>query len=869
MSLSLSQLATHAGTVLEREPRQRVLAYAWAHPWVGGESIQVGERLLPLRYCTSSLEVREAMAQEYDSWQVLLVGVPENTLGRDVLARLVQQRLLHVDRWQLVQDAYGVRQVDPRLFSLPWMPTLLLDALPTWQPGVSPVLSHADAMANCLAWLFGLPTEQPGLGDLVATCESNASRWLAIPEDQRAVFRQHLVSRFGPLAAVFVTAMEHGTGHAIVATGLACEVLYSDQAARVQPLHDARIRLESRLGGHRLDAADGRRWAELAVSLVVQRDDTVRQNDERVAVDLLTDIGAAEHLHISSVLAAGLDARLVMLGDAIDRFLRAPDAVSEVEVAVATVLAHRSPPVGHPGPAAASMAVRLCRSLVAGDPADAGIGPVSRYIAHGAWQDWARRSLRGVRPDRFARAVTKLLDRVAESRRGEDEVFAKSLVSALRLGTLPAETTPVEAALDRVVAPLAAHAPLLMVVLDGMSVDVSLAIAESLGKRGWSAWARRGEPEALLATVPSVTEFSRSALLSGRVEPGVARQEVQRFKAHDTLRRVSREGRPPLLFHKAGVDLSHQLGPDVSEAIADPQNRVVAMVINAIDDTLAKSEQIRIDWTIETIPLLAEVLDQARQAGRAVILTSDHGHVLERDSRLVPGGVGERYRASTPAPGEGELFVSGARVKAAVGGDVVVPWREDIRYAGKKNGYHGGVSRQEMIVPLGIWTGVGLDLPDADYLPVTSDRPEWWDGSRVQAGTATHVQETKGGRRKAVPAQPAAGMPADLFAIPDDSDLAERLLASSTLAHQQGRVGRTALESGRLRALVGRLERGGGRASVEQLAGAIEMPTMRMRGVLSVLERTLNVDGFPVVTVEQATGTVLLDLALLRTQFQL
>jgi len=65
------------------------------------------------------------------------------------------------------------------------------------------------------------------------------------------------------------------------------------------------------------------------------------------------------------------------------------------------------------------------------------------------------------------------------------------------------------------------------------------------------------------------------------------------------------------------------------------------------------------------------------------------------------------------------------------------------------------------------------------------------------------------------------------------------------------------------------LERGGGRASVEQLAGAIEMPTMRMRGVLSVLERTLNVDGFPVVTVEQATGTVLLDLALLRTQFQL
>ena len=47
------------------------------------------------------------------------------------------------------------------------------------------------------------------------------------------------------------------------------------------------------------------------------------------------------------------------------------------------------------------------------------------------------------------------------------------------------------------------------------------------------------------------------------------------------------------------------------------------------------------------------------------------------------------------------------------------------------------------------------------------------------------------------------------------------------------------------------------------------MPAVRMRGVVSILQRTLNIDGFPVVTFEQATGTVLLDLPLLRTQFQL
>ena len=42
---------------------------------------------------------------------------------------------------------------------------------------------------------------------------------------------------------------------------------------------------------------------------------------------------------------------------------------------------------------------------------------------------------------------------------------------------------------------------------------------------------------------------------------------------------------------------------------------------------------------------------------------------------------------------------------------------------------------------------------------------------------------------------------------------------------------------------------------------------MRMRGVISVMERMLNLDGFPIVTLEQGTGTVLLDIPLLKTQF--
>lgn len=862
MSLTLSQLASHAARVLEEGSPRQALAYAWPHPWSGGESIEVAGRTLPLRYCESSLEVREALAAGGDTPAVLLVGLPENALGQDILARLARHRLLHVDRWQLVQDAYGVRQVDPRLFPLQWLPALLMDAVAMRPKATSPVLTLEDAMGACLAFLFGLPAEQPGLDDLARACEDNHARWLAIAPGHREHFRHHLAAQFGLLAEAFVAAMENGNGHAMTAIGLACDVLYADQADRLPELRDARVRLESRLGGHRLKATDGRNWARLARDLADRLPEAGRLAVERKASELLQAIGASDHLELSSVLSLGLDARLDRLGEAIERFLRTPDALGEVEAAAAYASAHRLGQRDHPGAEAARMAVRLCRSLAGDGMASAIDDPVAHYLEQGAWQDWARRALRGVRPERFARAVTRLLDQMAVARRTQDEAFARSLVDKLRLGEVPEGLTPVESALDRVVAPLASQSPVLLVVLDGMSADVSLAMSQSLLSRGWSAWARRGEPLALLATVPSVTECSRTSLLSGRLARGVARHEAQAFSTHEGLRRVSRAGQPPRLFHKAGVEQSHQLGPEVADAIADAGNQVVAVVINAIDDALAKSDQVRIDWNIDTIPLLAEVLDQAVRSGRAVVLTSDHGHVLERASTLVAGGSGERYRTATTAAGEGELLADGPRVRVLMDGAIVVPWREDLRYALKKNGYHGGVSRQEMIVPLGIWTPPGVELPEDAYMPAMLTRPAWWDADGPVAPPQVVPAAPPVKRR----IEAASG---DLFAQRQAEGLADTLVASSVFEHQQTRVGRVALEPQRVVALVRTLEAGGGRARIEQLAHAIEMPAVRMRGVVSILQRTLNIDGFPVVTFEQATGTVLLDLPLLRTQFQL
>jgi hypothetical protein len=80
--------------------------------------------------------------------------------------------------------------------------------------------------------------------------------------------------------------------------------------------------------------------------------------------------------------------------------------------------------------------------------------------------------------------------------------------------------------------------------------------------------------------------------------------------------------------------------------IHNEKTRVVGIVLNNIDERLKDVVQPPTGWGLDELAPLRDVLDAARQAGRAVVLTSDHGHVLERQTEKRPsGGGGERWRA--------------------------------------------------------------------------------------------------------------------------------------------------------------------------------------------------------------------------------
>jgi hypothetical protein len=116
-------------------------------------------------------------------------------------------------------------------------------------------------------------------------------------------------------------------------------------------------------------------------------------------------------------------------------------------------------------------------------------------------------------------------------------------------------------------------------------------------------------------------------------------------------------------------------------------------VVNAVDDRLRTAQQLRDTWTIEAIRPLGGLLQAAREAGRIVILTSDHGHVWHRDgSSTAFPDAGERWRPASDTPGPGEVLVQGSRVRGLHEQTrIIVPWQEHIRYVAAKNGYQGRV----------------------------------------------------------------------------------------------------------------------------------------------------------------------------------
>jgi len=891
--------------------------------------------------CVSTLAVWEQLAEPRDLPTVVLTDLSEEELGTGILSRAHLRRVFDMEPWALIREAFGARQSDSRLEELSWAGRALIEATPPggWPqlPGI--VLQRGTALRH-------LTVERLRLAQLGTAAEdidpAALLRWSALPvapqalnalsEAERTGLLGWLGDEFGP--ALRVLAALHEVGHVTdtLPLGLVCGALWTaDDPDSLR----AQGRVDQYLGGIHLApdvvAAFAAAAHETMVGLLSDttgrdggtgRDNPARRGAGEVdprqlghtvldrAEELLLGFAATGAARHSDILRSSFTHRLGEVAQVLGRTVKGgrvlPEALPAAGKAFDHLAAHRLAPHYSHRVERAEMALRLVRWLTS--PAEAPLGVaegIGRQVEQWSWVDLALEHV-WIGEDAHAglAATYRLIHDQAQHRRRElDRAFATHLANWTASGGKPGDLLTVETVLSRVVASVVREdsRPVLVVVVDGMTAAIAADLADQLTRGGWLEYdplatrpgrktdaRRRG----VVAALPTVTTVSRTSLLAGALREGGQSEERAAFERNPLW-----QGRPALLFHKSTLqgDAGEVLSDKLIHALSDPRT-VVGVVVNTVDDALRYGrESADAGWRIDNLGALRALLDYARYQGRAVIITSDHGHVLDRNtsSRPVVEPASARHRTDPAPAGDGEIELAGPRV-IVDGGRVVALWDPRARYLPRQAGYHGGASLAEVTVPLLALLPLGAAAPPGWRL-LGPQQPEWWSSATVEpapdtavesgmpAVAAGPVRRERPAARRNLPAPepgttlfelPAAEPPVEAAppAVPaapeGHSGLVDALLGSEMFEAQHSLTPRKVPISKIRGALTALLDANGVLPAVLVAEKAGEQPG-RATGFVTTLQRIFNVDNFPVLSLVDDGRTVRLDLALLREQFQL
>ncbi|HET8643573.1 MAG TPA: BREX-2 system phosphatase PglZ [Pseudonocardiaceae bacterium] len=855
--------------------------------------------------CESALAAREALlGRRPDQWLVVLTDRDESDLGAGVLAHLAWHRLRTPDPWDAVRGRFAASGIDPALVTTAHHRDIavgLLAATPPggWPPAPGGVLTRGHAMAAVARAHLGFDR---AAGPLAWSVQTDVANRVA---DLRALAGDQLTDAVLAWAAEGAAAAAHavlgllrsGQARETVPLGLVVGVLGEatrSDASRAQTAREGLVRLEPLTGGVLPEAASVA-WASEAASVVTTLLAT-RAPDQRAAAyrvlaradELLAGAHAAALADGSDVLPSGLTRRLAALAGALrtvpaapaggtdpDRPLVTAAVLAVVERAWAQASSHE---LADSDPRVPSFraAVRLARWLALDTTGQPGMrGCLERQRDDDGWVDSAvNDAAAGVADAELGAGLGAVLAAVAVRRRAHDRSFAAALADYTGTGSAGA-VWHLERLLPEVVLPLARQWPVLLLVLDGMSVAVANEVVGGVldwPLDGWGEALLPGQPRraAALAVLPTLTDVSRTSLLCGDLRTG--QQDVEHRGYAEVTTAFGVPG--AALFHKRPLETIRRgfaVADDVAAAINDGRRRLVTCVLNTIDDALDRSDPGGTDWAGDAVKHLRPLLEVARNADRIVVLTSDHGHIVERRQgvqRPHPGISSGRSRPADPPPGDGEVLVEGERVLLH-GGRAVLAVDEELRYGPLKAGYHGGAAPAEAVVPVITLVAGGVVPDEVDLRLAPPQQPAWWDGPAPAP--------TKAPQQPVLPPVAASGPPT-LFDQVDSEPpagqarerLAAALVSSPTFAEQRGIAGRVSVSDQQLEGLVAALVAAPDhRLAPTAAATALGVPALGLRGAVLHAQRLLNVESYPVLRLDSDGATVVLDVPLLCEQFGL
>lgn len=874
-------LRQHVDAWLSSARRQARTLLVRAQPtWSGPPVITVRDIAVRVVEGVSGLAALDSMrSANPEEAVVVLTALTERELGSAVVLEAYRQRVNELDEWSMVPGMFGVRDQNvPRHVSDlgPWMPGLLMSLRPDrgYPPAPGATLTPEHVVRSLVMALLGLGR----LDDLeLVTCLTPLddlgvrARLRELNPQTRESLVRAASTYLGSDLALAVRAAVSGGHVSVVAVGLVCGELWaSGSRTRDSTTIAARARIEPYIGtGASSDAAQ--RFGDASRRLIRRLLDDVHGREvleqaEALCVELDWAAGAAA----SDFLLSGLRARVDSLGAAIEAAAESTgaDQAAEVDRAFASLERHHAVSMISRSLRTAAMAVRLVRWLNEPRTSPANFADAVRhYASDGAWVERALGDIwDGDNDPRLAVAYSRLAPVVQDARREQDQAAARLLTGGV---SADPSVPGAERVLAHTVVPMSGQAPVLLIVLDGMSFATATELAAEFAERGWSELVRsttlrRG---AAVAVLPTITEYSRTSLFAGELLGGNQQTEKARFAA----------AVGGVAFHKDDLrsDAGHALPPAVTTAIADPDRRIVGVVLNTIDDALATAEVDSLRWPVGQIANLPALLDVARDNGRVVILTSDHGHVVERGSELRSApGAAARFRDPSTGPVQpDEVLVSGPRVLAP-GGASVLAVSDRVRFAAKRAGYHGGAALAEVAIPIIVAKPKGAADPTG-WVEAPPQEPVWWnEPARFSGEDAAPVAPvTAKRRRERTPVADAPALFDDLPAASIDATptlaLDEQLVRSEIYLERQRRGSRHPIDDQTVRAIVATLVSGAGRAHRDTVAIAAGVAASSLPGVLASLRRLLNIDGYAVVDLDPDQVTVTLDESLLREQFGL
>jgi hypothetical protein len=811
-----------------------------------------------------------------DDVLVVTTGVDDAELGWDLRGHAVREGTQTVDRLEIVKYRFGATNVDPRIRKDMWLVDALLDAEPAvgWRR-VGSVLTRDAAVRALIGARLGAAELAEGTldaGALLAWSQATGgpARFADLAEAERLGLTEWLAEAVGQVAPVVLGLAATGRAHDTLGLGLIASATIRPDASE-----SAKMALGALFGPALPRNGELRTFVEAVEGTVTRWITEVESGGQqgeaaqrrvlsvvRSADDLAASMQLTEDVADSRFLNAGFAQRSRQLAGALSA-TPDTDTVHAAERALDGVLDHAMARLSPDRGRVAMMAVRLMRWLATpvGTIESVAAG-VRGHLANWGWVDraldtvWVGDDVH----DPVLRAAYLAIHTAAKVRRDTlDEAFAARLVPWTEHASrqAPGGCLLVEDVLEKAVLPLAGHGAPLVVLVGGMSSAVAVRLGEQLGSRQWTEASPMHARVAAVSVIPSVTGVGRAALLTGSLATGDQTAERSGFAAF--WQRNRREG---VLFQQGEIRgrAAQLLAEPLVEALSGDD--VVGVVLNTVDNMAD----------------LRQLLDAALAYRRPVVLVADHGHIPERSTAgvLTPAAGVEAARWRTGTPEAGEISLAGPRV---VGGNgrVVVPWREDVRYAYVEAGYHGGASLAEMTVPVLVLLPDVELLPDGWFtLPPESLTPGWWSPARpTQPATVVPAPAQSRKQKTRKPPAEVAGSP-PLFTMdelpnpvsPQPVDtLGTRVVATDTYAAQRSFVPRSPSKL-EIATVIDALVDADGKLSLTAVAAMAGRAGRNPEFLAITLQRLLNVEGYPVLSIVDGGRTLTLNVDLLRLQFR-